>query len=107
VRQRLVDTLIGILQVDILSDDGDFQILARGNHSLNEMAPLGHLCRRSFEAEQSADRVVEFFVLKCERQLIDCMVDVADFNDCVQRHVAEESQLLPDLQVERFFGPAK
>ena len=56
--ERFVDALIGILEINVFAYHRHFQLLARMNYALNELAPLGHIRRRSIEVKEPADRLI-------------------------------------------------
>ncbi len=80
MRQRLVDAFVSVLQIDVLPDDGDFEILPGADDPLDEPAPLRHLRGRGIEPEQAADRLVQLFILQGKREFVDGMVDIPDFH---------------------------
>ena len=90
VRQRFVDALVGVLQIDVFPDNGDLEIFPGSNDPLDESAPLGHLRGRGIKPEQAADRLVQFFILERERKFVDRVVDVSHLDDGVERNVAEK-----------------
>ena len=107
MRQRLVDALIGVLQIDVLPDHGNFEIFPGSNDPLDESAPLGHLRGRGIKPEQAADRIVQFFILEREREFVDCVVDVSHLDHGVERNITKKRKLLANFQNERLFRPAK
>ncbi len=104
--QRLIDALVGVLQVDVFADHGDLDLLFRADHTVDELPPVGQVGRRRFQVEQLADEGIEPLGVQHERHLVDGVLDVPGLDHALRRNVAEHGKLLPDIGIERMFGAA-
>jgi hypothetical protein len=57
--------------------------------------------------EQLADVVVEALLVQLQRHFVDGVLDVADFDDGLDGHVAKEGDLFTHVEVERMLGAAE
>jgi hypothetical protein len=71
VRQRFVEALVGIGEVDVLADDRDVDRLFRIAHDTHRVLPLLEVGRRRPHVELVDQALVEAFLVKGERHFVD------------------------------------
>ncbi len=104
LEERLVDRLVGVLQLDVFADEADVDRLRRRRFQGQEFFPRLHLGRRAhFEAGFFQDDLVHLLPLEDEGHLVDRR-DVDRLDDGVLVDVAEEGHLAQDRRVELVLG---
>src|SRR5438128_3248854 len=104
VLDRLGDREIRVGKLDVLADEPDRERNARAADALGERLPFRQVrLLRSGEAELLADDLAESGLLEHQRNAIDRpSVRLAD--DVVGLHVAEQSDLLAQVVIDRLIG---
>ena len=103
VVQRLVDRDVGVLELDVLSDQRDAHAMARVQDALDDPFPLLDRQGRRLQAKPADHDVGQPLALEVERDAIDGR-RVAVLHDRSRRDVAEQPDLLLQLDRNRQFG---
>src|SRR5579883_3437143 len=106
VRERLVDRLVGVVELDVLADERDLERLLGVDERVDEPLPLGEVGAVAVDVEVVQDRPVEPLVAEDERDLVDRVLHVLLDEARVEVHVAEEGDLLAHLLGDVAFAPA-
>src|SRR5581483_10270736 len=94
VLQRLVQRLVGVLQVDVLADEGDVDFLLRVLERVHQLRPRGEVRGAREDGELVADDLVQHLLVQHHRDLVD-RVHVPGRDHGLFLHVAEERDLAP------------
>jgi hypothetical protein len=100
VRERFVQALVGVRQVDVLADHRDAHRRLRVLDGGDDAAPARQVRRAGERVQPLDDALVEAVLVEHERHLVD-RADVGRADDAVLVDVAEERDLRLDLLVER------
>ena len=106
VVERFVDRLVGVAVLGVFADDGDADFVLRVPQPLQQLAPVVEVGLGRLEAEPVDDQPVELVVDQAQRHLVDREILVLLFDHRVDRHVAEQGDLLAVLAAERMLGAA-
>ena len=71
VGERLVEALVGVLQLDVLAHHPDATAAARRLHPAHDLLPAGESIGRRGQPEQLDDGLVQALVVERERHLVD------------------------------------
>ena len=93
VGQRLGDGFVGVFELGVFADDGDFDLALRvGNGLGNTLPAVEHRCWRSLDTARRQDLVVEAFLVLGNRHVINGL-DVISRNDRSLTDITEQGQL--------------
>ena len=106
VRQRFVDALIRITNIDIFADDRDVNASARIDDAFDEFSPVIQLRFRRFKMQEITYQLVDSLGMQGQRNLVNRVLNVALLDHRFFRNAAEQRQLSTDIVIERFFGAA-
>src|SRR6266545_4672825 len=107
VRERLVEALVALVQLDVLADDADADLAElRGLHLLDDGLPPLEARRAAPDVEQLGELVVEPLAVERERHLVD-RGDVERGEHRRGVHVAEERDLVLHLPRDLAVGAAE
>ncbi len=106
VPQRLVQRLVGILQVDVLADEGDVDLVLGMLERVHQLGPVRQVGGAGEDAELVADDLVEHLLVQHHRDLVD-VVDVPGRDHRLFLHVRKESDFSSLLSGQRLDGAAK
>ena len=106
MRQRFVDALIRITNIDIFADDRDVNASARIDDAFDEFSPVIQLRFRRFKMQEITYQLVDSLGMQCQRDLVNRVRNVALLNHRFFRNAAEHRQLATDVAIERFFRTA-
>ena len=106
MRERFVDALVGILKLDVFTDDRDFHTLLRSDESVDVFFPIRHVGCMRLEVKKAANSDIQAFGLKIQRCLVDSVSHIAGLDHGIQWHVAEESEFFTHFLNERHFCTA-
>jgi hypothetical protein len=67
VREGFVDAFVGVLKLDIFTDDADANVVCGVNDALDEVTPFGEIWLRGFELKLLADDVIETLFMEFQR----------------------------------------
>ncbi len=107
VGEGFVDALVGVLQLDVFADDADAGVVGGVDDALDEVPPAGEIWLRGVEVEELAHDVVEPLFVELQRHFVDAVLHIADFDDGLDGHVAEEGDFVPDVGIEGHLGAAE
>ncbi len=106
MHERFLDRLVGILELDILADDGHVHRAIGVLDAVHHILPHAQVwARRGADLEHVEHRLVEPFAVIGERGLVD-RLEVVGGDHVLLAHVAEESDLLALLVGDGLFGAA-
>src|SRR5262249_41986149 len=103
VHQRLDEALVGILELDVLADDGEPRAQTRRLHATHHVFPAGQIDRAILEAEALDDDRIQTFTVEHERHLVH-RVDVLRRDDGFLLDVAKERDLRLDARRQEAVG---
>ena len=107
VRERFVNGFIGVLQVDVLADDGDFHLPAfRGDEPADYGVPRRHVAFGRVDSELVHDEPVHPLFGEHQREFIYGMLHIHLLNHRFLLYVAEERKLLAHIVGHGLFGAA-
>jgi hypothetical protein len=96
VAQGLRDGLVGVLELDVLADQGDPHWRHGGGGALYDLPPDLEVRRARVEAELLEDEVVDALIVVPERHLVD-VVDVLGGHDRLEGQRREQRDLAADV----------
>ena len=106
VREGFVDALVGVLKLDVFSDDRDADALFRVDDALDELAPVAHVRLAGAKIQRAADVFVESFGLQIERQLRRSCARHPPPRSLLRQARCKKGELLAHFRVERHLGAA-
>lgn len=104
--EGFVDGLVGVLVLDVFTNDGDGHPMLGSNDSVDHVFPLVHVGGWEVEPEEAAGEFVHFLALQHEGHFVDGIGDVLFFDDGFGKDVAKEGEFLPDIFADGVFGAA-
>ena len=107
VGEGFVDALVGVLQLNVFANDADAGVVGGVDDALDEVPPAGEIWLRGREVEELAHHVIKPLFVEFQRHFIDAVLYIADFDDGLNGHVAEEGDLVADIGVQWHFCAAK
>ena len=105
VLQRLDNTDIGVVKLDIFSDKGDCDFLGRMAQVLNHLRPVLEIRFWTVKVETLTDNLRKMLFLHGERSLVQILY-IQILEDMVRRQVAEQRDLVLHCCVQRIFRAA-
>ena len=94
------------MQVHVLADHRDADP-ARGRvDAAHHLQPLGEVRRAALQAQSLADAVGDLLLLQVDGDLVEGLLHIEALDDGLDRHAAEEGDLLAHLRREGQLGPA-
>ncbi len=106
VGEGLVDGFVGVLQLDVFADDGDFYFVGRVDDVVDKFLPVVEVGGLGLDAEAVGHEAVELVAAQVERALVDGVGDVAEGDDVFLFHVAEHGDFASVVLVEAVFCAA-
>ena len=103
---RLVNGLVGVLQLDVFADHPDRDLVPGRPDASQDLGPDILGVRRRLELEHLDHEIVHPLLLQHERQFVDRGFHIALLDDRLDRHVAEQAELLAELGHQRMVAPA-
>ena len=108
VGEGFVDAFVGVLKLDVLSDDSEADVMGGMDDALDKLAPAGEVGLGGVgDVEDAADHVVEPFFVELDGDLVDGVLDIANLDDALDGDVAEEGDFLPDIFFQWHLGTAE
>ena len=92
VTQRLVQRLVGVLQVDVLADESDVDLVLGMLVRVDDLLPLGQVGGAREDLQLVADDLVEHLLVQHHRDLVD-RVDVPGRDHRLLLDVGEKRDL--------------
>lgn len=105
-REGFVDGLVGVVELDVFSDDRDGGFEGRIDEAVDEAFPTGEVGGLGFEAENIGDEAVDLVLAKIEGAFVDRIFDIAEGDDIFLFDVAEHRDFTAVVVVEIVFGAA-
>ena len=91
----------------VFADDGDADLVLRIAQPVQQLAPVVQVAARGvLQAELLDDQLVELVVDQAQRHFVDRKILVLLFDHGLDRHVAEQGDLLAVLAADRVLGAA-
>src|SRR6185437_5370331 len=106
VQQSFFQTLVGILILDVLTDQADAHLANRIIHAVKHLSPARQIAPGGVHVQKPQDGFVHALIGEHEWDLVN-RVDIFGGNDSADVHIAEERNLLFDFLRQRALRAAQ
>src|SRR5262249_53898672 len=106
MRERLVNTLVGIPNLKVFADHGNCDSFRWANDALNKVFPTRQIGLPRFQAQQIAHQLVQTLGVKGQRHFVNCMCDIALFDYSFFRDAAEHGEFLAQIEIQHSLSTA-
>ena len=105
MRQRLINALVRILQLNVFPNHPDPHMMRRMNHPVHKTPPRRQIRIPPLQPQQLAHPVIQPLLMQLQRHLIDRVLHIPRLDHILNRHVAKQRNLVPHILVQGHLRP--